>query len=66
MSTDGRPPDESPDQPETPTDNESVEGHSMLNLELHRQIATSRSREAADWAASERARRRAHEDRKRR
>lgn len=36
-----------------------TEGHSMLQLELARQMATSRSREAAEWARSEKARREA-------
>lgn len=40
-------------------DESDTEGHSLLQAELHRQIATSRTREAADWARGEAARRKA-------
>ena len=36
---------------------DDTEGHSMLQLELARQVASSRAKEAADWARSEKARR---------
>ncbi|MEO7118106.1 MAG: hypothetical protein ABIZ34_03955 [Candidatus Limnocylindrales bacterium] len=36
---------------------DDTEGHSMLQLELARNVASSRSREAAEWARSEKARR---------
>lgn len=55
------------DAPAVPGEGEDdVEGHSMLQMELHRQIATSRSKEAGDWARSEAARRAANTDKKRR
>ena len=40
-------------------DRPDVEGHSLLQADLHRQIATSRSREAAEWARQEQLRREA-------
>lgn len=44
-------------EPADSGDESDTEGHSLLQAELHRQIATSRTREAADWARGEAARR---------
>ncbi len=58
---------EPPDQgSEETVDEADTEGHSLLQAELHREIATSRSREASDWARGEAARRAAKDSKKRR
>lgn len=41
---------------EIAADAADTEGHSMLHAEFHRQVATSRSREAVEWSRSEQAR----------
>lgn len=52
-------------EPTDTSEESDTEGHSLLQAELHRQIATSRTREAADWARGEAARRKAQERAKR-
>jgi hypothetical protein len=69
--SDQRDPAEPRDQPDAARpavepDQDDTEGHSLLNVELHRTIAASRAREVADWGRSEKARRDAQEAKKRR
>jgi hypothetical protein len=45
-------------------DDDDVEGHSLLNAQFGQQIAASRSRDAAEWARGEKARREAERERK--
>jgi hypothetical protein len=52
--------------PTDPPDNDDVEGHSLLDVQLGQQMAANRSREAAEWARGEKARREAERDRKNR
>ncbi|MBA2488575.1 MAG: hypothetical protein H0V36_04525 [Chloroflexi bacterium] len=51
--------------PEDTEQGSDTEGHSLLQAELHRQIATSRTREASDWARGEAARRKVKDRAKR-
>jgi hypothetical protein len=53
--------------PTDPPDEGDVEGHSLLGAQFGQQIAANRSREAAEWARGEKARReveRARKDKK--
>jgi hypothetical protein len=50
--------------PTDPPDDDDVEGHGLLDIQLGQQMAVTRSREAADWARGEKARREAQQDRK--
>ena len=61
-------PGDQPDagQPTVEPQEDDTEGHSLLNVELHRTIAASRAKEVADWGRSEKARRDAQEAKKRR
>jgi hypothetical protein len=47
-------------------DGNDVEGHSLLGAQFGQQMAATRSREAAEWARGEKARREAEKDRKNR
>jgi hypothetical protein len=49
---------------DAPVDADDVEGHSMLQAQFGQQTATTRSREAAEWARGEKARREAERARK--
>jgi hypothetical protein len=51
---------------EPAVDAKDVEGHSMLQAQFGQQQATTRSREAAEWARGEKARREVERDRKNR
>jgi hypothetical protein len=43
---------------------DDVEGHSLLDIQYGQQMAANRSREAAEWARGEKARREAERERK--
>jgi hypothetical protein len=63
-----RDPDRDPAPAPGPTDppDDDVEGHGLLDIQLGQQMAASRSREAAEWARGEKARREAERERKNR
>jgi hypothetical protein len=50
--------------PTDPPDEGDVEGHSLLDAQYGQQVAANRSREAAEWARGENARRAADKARK--
>jgi hypothetical protein len=53
-----------PTDPTDPLDEDEVEGHSLLDAQFGQQMAAQRSREAAEWARGENARRNAEKERK--
>jgi hypothetical protein len=53
-----------PTDPTDPLDEGEVEGHSLLDVQFAQQMAANRSREAAEWARGENARRAAERERK--
>ena len=60
-----RDPDRDPAPAPGPTDppvEDDVEGHGLLDVQLGQQLAANRSREAAEWARGEKARREAKQD----
>ena len=67
-----RDPDRDPTRAPGPTDpidpldeeQDEVEGHSLLDAQHGLQVAANRSREAAEWARGENARRNAERERK--
>jgi hypothetical protein len=49
---------------ESRPEEDDVEGHSLLQAQFGQQVATTRSREAGEWARGEKARRDAERERK--